>query len=157
EMVPQSGHAAGRGDSASDRQMARDVRGLAVADPAAPALERPRAPTAPKHAWLDLSTIVWLAAGIGLLLLVLVPLFWIVLASVRADGTGQLTLSNYVQLATTPLYWQPVWNSLVLASAVAVVAVVAGTALAWAVSRTDMPGRAFIRTCVFGGFVTPAF
>jgi iron(III) transport system permease protein len=128
-----------------------------VADPAAPALERTRAPTAPKRAWLDPSTVVWLAAAIGLLLLVLVPLFWILLASFRADGTGQLTVGNYVHLATTPLYWQPVWNSLVLASAVAVLAVVVGTALAWAVSRTDMPGRGFIRTCVFGGFVTPAF
>jgi iron(III) transport system permease protein len=128
-----------------------------VADPSASAVEGLRAPTATKRAWLDLSTTVWIAAGLGLLLLVLVPLFWILLASFRADATGQLTLDNYGQLATTPLYWQPVWNSLVLASSVAALAVVIGTALAWAVSRTDMPGRALIRTCVFGGFVTPAF
>src|SRR3954454_9176198 len=135
--------------------MARDVRGLAVADPSASVVEGMRAPAATKRAWLDPSTTVWIAAGIGLLLLVLVPLFWILLASFRADATGQLTLDNYGLLATTPLYWQPVWNSLVLASSVAVFAVVIGTALAWAVSRTDMPGRALIRTCVFGGFVTP--
>jgi iron(III) transport system permease protein len=106
---------------------------------------------------LDLSLGTWAVAAAVLLVMVVVPLAWIFVASVHADQDNRLTLANYVEAFTNPIYLQPIRNSLILAALVAVMAVPFGTALAWAVSRTDMPGRNLIRMLVFAAFVTPSF
>ncbi|HET9000656.1 MAG TPA: ABC transporter permease subunit, partial [bacterium] len=105
----------------------------------------------------DLSVGTWAVVAAVLLVMVAVPLAWIFVASVHADQDNRLTLANYAEAFTNPIYLQPIRNSLVLASLVAVIAVPFGTALAWAVSRTDMPGRNLIRMLVFAAFVTPSF
>jgi iron(III) transport system permease protein len=89
--------------------------------------------------------------------MVVVPLAWIFIASVHSDQDDRLTLANYVEVLSRAIYLQPIRNSLILAGAVAVVSSVFGTALSWAVSRTDMPGRSLIRALVFAAFVTPSF
>ncbi len=106
---------------------------------------------------LDLSAGVWLGAAAVLLFLVVVPLMWIVVASVHADADNRLTFANYVEAFTRAIYLAPIRNSLVLASFVALIAVPCGTLLAWAVGRTDMPGRSFVSALVFAAFVTPSF
>jgi len=106
---------------------------------------------------LDLSLGTWAVAAAVLLVMVVVPLAWIFVASVHADQDNRLTLANYAEAFTNPIYLQPIRNSLILAALVAVIAVPFGTALAWAVSRTDMPGRNLIRMLVFAAFVTPSF
>ena len=100
---------------------------------------------------------MWALAALLLTALVLVPLVWIFASSLQSDATNQWTLANYVEGFSRSIYLEPVRNSLVLASVVAVSAVVVGTLLAWAVSRTDMPGRELIRSLVFAAFVTPSF
>ena len=105
----------------------------------------------------DLGRGVWLLTAVVLLVLVCVPLFWIFAASAHADADNRLTLANYAEAFTKSIYLRPILNSLLLASSVAVVAAAVGTVLAWAVSRTDIPGRAAIRLLVFGAFVTPSF
>jgi iron(III) transport system permease protein len=92
-----------------------------------------------------------------LLFLVVVPLLWIFVASVHADADNRLTLANYIEAFTRSIYLQPVRNSLILASLVSVIAVTLGTVVAWAVSRTDVPGRGAICMLVFAAFVTPSF
>lgn len=106
---------------------------------------------------LDLSLLVWVAAGIVLAAMVLVPLAWIVLGSLQSDVDSSWTLANYSEGFSRTIYLEPIRNSFVLASVVALSAVVVGTVLAWAVSRTDMPGRGVIRSLVFAAFVTPSF
>jgi iron(III) transport system permease protein len=105
----------------------------------------------------DPSVAVWLAAAAVLLFLVVVPLVWICIASVHADADNRLTLANYGEAFTRAIYLQPIRNSLVLASLVALIAVPCGTLLAWAVARTDMPGRGLVRGLAFAAFVTPSF
>jgi len=107
--------------------------------------------------WLDPSRPTWGIAAAVLTLMVIVPLVWIVVASAHADQDDRLTLANYLEAFTRTIYLQPIRNSLVLASFVSVLAVASGTAVAWAVGRTDMPGRALIRMLVFAAFVTPPF
>jgi iron(III) transport system permease protein len=107
--------------------------------------------------WLDPSRLIWGAAATVLALMVVVPLAWIFVASVHADQDNRLTLVNYLEAFTRAIYLQPIRHSLILASAVAVIAVASGTVLAWAVGRTDMPGRGLIRMLVFAAFVTPPF
>jgi len=106
---------------------------------------------------LDLSLLVWVAAGIVLAAMVLVPLAWIVLGSLQSDVDSSWTLANYREGFSRTIYLEPIRNSFVLASVVAMSAVVVGTGLAWAVSRTDMPWRGVIRSLVFAAFVTPSF
>src|SRR5713226_3174813 len=106
---------------------------------------------------LDLSLGVWAVAAAALLFMVAVPLAWILVASVHTDQDNRLTLATYVEAFTKSIYLQPIRNSLILATLVAIIAVLFGTVLAWAVSRTDIPGRNLIRMLVFAAFVTPSF
>ena len=100
---------------------------------------------------------MWAVAALVLTALVLVPLIWIFAGSLQSDATNQWTLGNYVDGFSKSIYLEPIRNSFILASVVAVAAVIVGTLLAWATSRTDMPGRGLIRSLVFAAFVTPAF
>lgn len=113
--------------------------------------------TASSRRWGELGAGVWLLVAVVLLVLVSVPMFWIFVASAHEDLGNRLTLANYVEAFTKPLYLRPILNSLLLASSVAVIAATLGTAMAWAVSRTDIPGRSAIRLLVFAAFVTPSF
>jgi len=106
---------------------------------------------------LDPSAAVFGAAALILIFLVVVPLAWIFVASVHSDADETLTLSNYVRAFSRSIYLEPIRNSLVLATAAAVLATFFGTVLSWAVSRTDMPGRGLIRVMVFAAFATPSF
>lgn len=105
----------------------------------------------------DPSIGVTLAMATVLLFMVVVPLAWILYASLHADDDNRLTLMNYAEAFSRAIYLQPIRNSIVLAAVVAVVASLCGTLLSWAVSRTDMPGRGLVRALVFAAFVTPSF
>lgn len=106
---------------------------------------------------IDASIVLMLAATALLLFLVVVPLAWLVWTSVQDPVSGRLTLDNYRTAFTRRIYLEPVVNSLKLAFAVATIAVVVATPLAWLVSRTNMPGRAVIRPLILAAFVTPSF
>src|SRR5579864_3613022 len=106
---------------------------------------------------VDLSRVVWALAALALTGLVVVPLIWIFISSLQSDVTNDWTLANYVDGFSRSIYLEPIRNSLLIAAVVAVAAVIIGTLLAWAVSRTDMPGRGLIRSLVFAAFVTPSF
>jgi iron(III) transport system permease protein len=77
--------------------------------------------------------------------------------SFRDADTQALTLKNYIEAFSHRIYLEPIANSLKLAVSVAVIATIAGTALAWLVSRTDLPGRSILRPLVLAAFVTPSF
>ncbi len=110
-----------------------------------------------RRGWADFSHTAFLAAAVVLGLMVTVPLLWILIASVHADNDNRLTLANFIEVFSQSIYLHPIWNSLVLATLVAVVACAIGTLVALAISRTDMPGRPLIRALVFAAFVTPSF
>src|SRR5260370_10604583 len=97
--------------------------------------------SAPSRRVLDLSRLVWALAALALAALVLVPLIWIFAGSLQSDANGQWTLGNYLEGYTKSIYLEPIRNSLVLASFVAVSAVIVGTLLALATSRSDQPER----------------
>jgi len=99
-----------------------------------------------------------LAAAVLLLaFLVLVPLAWLAWTSLQDPLTGQLTLDNYRTAFTRRIYLAPIANSFRMATAVAVIAVLVGTPLAWLVARTDLPGRWLLRPLILAAFVTPSF
>src|SRR5207248_9982764 len=67
------------------------------------------------------------------------------------------TLANYAEAYGRWRHWQAVFNSLELGLGVAFLAGLFGVPIAWAISRTDMPAKGFVRLMVFGAFITPPY
>jgi iron(III) transport system permease protein len=99
---------------------------------------------------------VVLAVGaVALLGLVVLPLISLVLSSVIDDG--QPTLAHFRAALGKRLYVQALWNSLVLGAWTAVLSVVIGLPMAWAVGRTDAPGKRFIHLTAVIAYITPPY
>jgi iron(III) transport system permease protein len=126
---------------------------MAVGAPAAP---RPAAPALMRFR-PEPAVVLGVICLAALSFLVIVPIGWLVVASFQNGETQAFTLGNYVEAFSHRIYLEPVFNSLKLAISVAVIATIVGTALAWLVSRTDLPGRAVLRPLVLAAFVTPSF
>ena len=105
----------------------------------------------------DASVLLWLAAAAVLGFLVLVPMAWLVYASLQERETGALTFANYLEAFSKSIYLRPILTSLELAISVALIAVTMGTVIAWLVARSDMPGRWLMRSLILGAFTTPPF
>jgi iron(III) transport system permease protein len=95
------------------------------------------------------------AAAAALLVLVVAPLASLVWGSVIADG--RLTLDHFRRALGNRLYVQALWNSLVLGAWTAALSVAIGLPLAWAVGRTTVPFKGFIRLTATVAYVTPPF
>lgn len=91
----------------------------------------------------------------ALLLTVVLPIIWLFYYSVRGSD-GAVTLSNYFDAFTNPLYLEPIWNSIRLGLTVMVLCVLIGVPMAWLVSRTDLPGRDALRVAVYASFILPS-
>jgi iron(III) transport system permease protein len=100
-------------------------------------------------------------SGAALLLILLVgflalyPISWLVLGSFSTGSpleAGRLTLGNYVTAYSDPEVVKSLRSTIVFALGQMTMAVTLGTALAWVVTRTDVPGRRafeFMITLVF--------
>ncbi|NDH61583.1 MAG: iron ABC transporter permease [Alphaproteobacteria bacterium] len=105
----------------------------------------------------DASWLLWIAIIAILLILVVSPFFYLVLTSFQAEKTGDFTLSNYATAYGRARYIDALFNSLKLGAAAAALAGAFAIPLAWAVARTDMPGRGFTRMLVLATFITPPY
>src|ERR1700710_1827995 len=91
-----------------------------------------------------------------LVLLIVLPLSWLALYAVT-DKAGRLTLQNFVTLFSDPDFLDPLMTTASIATSSALICCVVAAPMGWLVSRTDMPGRQFIRALVTASFVTPPF
>jgi iron(III) transport system permease protein len=105
----------------------------------------------------DPSLLLWLVLIAVLACLVLNPLLRLILSSFQAADTGRLTLANYLAAYGNVRHLEALANSLELGAGVAILATIFGVPLAWAISRTDMPAKGFIRLMAFAAFVTPPY
>jgi iron(III) transport system permease protein len=101
--------------------------------------------------------ILWIVLAAALVLLVVNPLFRLVQTSLQDTDTGAFTWMNYVTAYSRPRYITAMLNSLRLGAGVTVLCLLFAVPMAWAVSRTDMPGKGIIRFLVLGAFVTPPY
>ena len=106
---------------------------------------------------LDASMLVLLVFIAVLALLVLNPILRLVVSSLQQTDTGRLTLDNYRNAYGSIRHLEALANSLELGAGVAFLVTCFAVPIAWAVSRTDMPGKAFVRLTVFAAFVTPPY
>jgi iron(III) transport system permease protein len=115
-------------------------------------------PIGSREPWLSTLRIehaVMAAAGAALVLLVLLPLAFLLWGGLSAEGRPSLV--HFHEAFTSRLYVQALTNSLVLGTWTAVLSVGIGLPLAWAVSRTDTPGKRFIHLTAVVAYVTPPF
>lgn len=105
----------------------------------------------------DTTWLLWIAVIAVLLVLVVSPFIYLVLTSFQAERTGDFTLSNYATAYGRARYIDALFNSLKLGVGAAALAGLFAIPLAWAVARTDMPGRGFTRMLVLATFITPPY
>jgi iron(III) transport system permease protein len=99
--------------------------------------------------------VLWLFAA-GLVVLILMPLSWLAVYAFT-DKARHATLQNFVTLFTDPDFLDPLLTTAIIAISSALICCVVAAPMGWLVSRTDMPGRQFIRALVTASFVTPPF
>jgi iron(III) transport system permease protein len=88
-----------------------------------------------------------------LCLLIVYPALILLDQSVRADD-GALTAAWYVQAYTSLRNYEAILNTIIIAAGTSTLAVVAGTFLAWAVVRTDMPARRLVELAAVIPFIS---
>lgn len=99
--------------------------------------------------------VLYLFAAV-LIALIVMPLSWLAIYSVSGRD-GHLTLQNFVTLFSDPDFLDPLLTTAIIATTSAVICCIVAAPIGWLVSRTDMPGRQFIRALVTASFVTPPF
>src|SRR5271169_5783914 len=122
---------------------------MTIATASATAAETPKA----KIDWTK--PVLWLFAA-GLVVLIVLPMSWLAVFSVT-DKARHFTLQNFVTLFTDPDFLDPLLTTAIIATTSAAICCVVAAPFSWLVSRTDMPGRQFIRALVTASFVTPPF
>ncbi len=105
-------------------------------------------------------TLLLAVCGLFVAYLVLSPIAILILTSFRRykfDGSVGfvLTLENYVETYANPEIPQAVLNTVIYAGAGTLLAVVAGTALAWVVERTNTPFRSMFTLAAAATFFVP--
>src|SRR5258706_1402473 len=89
--------------------------------------------------------------------LVLLPMFWLTLTSLRTDDTKVFTLAHYQHFFNDASFIKPFVTTVWTSAAVGVLCVVTAAPMAWLVARTDLPFKRTMRVLVLASFVTPPF
>jgi iron(III) transport system permease protein len=104
----------------------------------------------------DKTAFVWIAAIAVLALLVVNPLLRLLVVSFQ-DAEGAFTLANYAAAYGRSRHVEALLNSLVLGLSSGLLCLLFGVPLAWALSRTDMPGKTLIWISILGTFIIPPY
>ena len=113
-------------------------------------------PSRGRHKTFDLTAPVSLVFVLLLSALVLLPMGWLAVASLR-DDARHFTLDNYRQFFTDASFLKPLFTTLWTSAAVGLICVLLAAPMAWLVSRTDLPAKRLLRTLILASFVTPPF
>ncbi len=91
----------------------------------------------------------------ALIVLVVLPVASLILGSF--GGEDGFSLENFVRAMQRRLYYQALINSLVLGAWTGLFSLLIGLPLAWAVSRTNTPGKGFLKLTATLAYLTPPF
>jgi iron(III) transport system permease protein len=122
-----------------------------------PALAARRPGLLARLRYLEPSNLIWLVLVLVLLFLVAVPIGKLLIVSFEQQGTGAFTFRNYAQAYGRIRYLEALGNSLILGTASAMLSALFAVPMAWAVSRTDMPGKGLTWAVVMGAFIMPPY
>lgn len=91
----------------------------------------------------------------ALAILVVLPLSSLLISSVR--GEDGWTLEHFTEALSGRLYLQALYNSLILGAWTGLFSVLIGLPMAWAVSRTNVPGKRLITLTANLSYLSPPF
>jgi iron(III) transport system permease protein len=116
-------------------------------------------PGGPAGLWparrLRLEQFVMGGAIVSLVILVVLPLLWLLYGSLR--GEHGLSFHHFGEIFSGRLYINALLNSLILGAWTGLFSLIIGLVLAWAVSRTDVPGKRFIQATATLSYLLPPF
>ena len=112
--------------------------------------------TPPRARSIDWTAPVSIAMALLLAVLVLLPMAWLLVTSLR-DAAKAFTLDHYRHLFVDPAFVKPLVTTLWTSAAVGTICVVTAAPMAWLVARTDLPAKRLMRTLILASFVTPPF
>src|SRR5436853_4494238 len=104
---------------------------------------------------LRLEHFVMGGAILCLIILVVLPLLSLLIGSLR--GEQGLSLDNFSEVVSGRLYVNALKNSLILGAWTGLFSLILGVALAWAVARTDVPGKALMQLTASLSYLSPPF
>ena len=110
--------------------------------------------TAPRNR-IRLEHVVMGGAVVCLIVLVVLPLMSLLIGSLR--GEQGISFQNFAEVATGRLYVSALRNSLILGAWTGLFSLIIGVSLAWAVARTDVPGKALIQVTASLSYLSPPF
>jgi iron(III) transport system permease protein len=95
------------------------------------------------------------AAVAAVVVLIVMPLCALLIGSVLAEGG--LSFAHFQEAFSSRLYTTPLLNSLILGAWTGLFSILVGVPLAWAVSRTNVPGKALIKATATLSYLSPPF
>ncbi|MBI1778496.1 MAG: iron ABC transporter permease [Proteobacteria bacterium] len=98
---------------------------------------------------------VMAATMLALVILIVLPLVWLFWGSLT--GERGVTLAYFERALLSRLYYQALINSLVLGAWTGLLSILIGVPLAWAVSRSNVPGKPFMRLTASIAYLSPPF
>ena len=104
---------------------------------------------------VPLDRVVMVGAVVCLVVLVVLPVGSLMLGSIL--GEGGTTLDHFREVLSGRLYVRALMNSLILGTWTGLFSVVIGVPLAWAVSRTNVPGKRLIQATATLSYLSPPF
>src|SRR5688572_24153952 len=114
-------------------------------------------PTRGRRFAFDITAPFSVAMVLLLAVLVLLPMFWLTVTSLRMDKTKELTLSHYLHFVNDPSFIKPLVTTMWTSAAVGLLCVAFAAPMAWLVARTDLPFKRLLRILILASFVTPPF
>ena len=113
------------------------------------------APAQPRRVGVRLEHVVTAAAILALIVLVVLPVASLVISSLVGDEG--VSIDNFVRAIQRRLYYEALLNSLELGAWTGLFSTAIGVPLAWAVSRTNVPAKGFLRMTASLSYLTPPF
>ena len=113
-----------------------------------------------QHTRRNVTTIVSILLLALMTLLVVAPLLILFRTSLAPSGelpfeSGTYTVDNYVEAVTNPRLLEIVLNTLQYAVGSVTIGVLLAFGIAWLVERTDLPGKALVRTMMYSWMAIP--
>lgn len=109
----------------------------------------------PNRRWFTVENCVCGAAVLTIVVLVVLPLLSLLWGSLwTGHGIGA---ANFARVLSQRLYFDSLFNSLVLGAWTALLSIIIGVPLAWAVVRTNLPGRGFVKLTATLAYLSPPF
>jgi hypothetical protein len=90
-----------------------------------------------------------------IIILVVLPLISLLIGSVK--GEQGMSLDHFSEVLSGRLYVNALKNSLILGAWTGLFSLIIGVSLAWAVSRTDVPGKSLIQLTASLSYLSPPF